>query len=426
MPPLDATERLASKRLGENIPRSLEARSKQHRAEDIERCGQPSQMAEDPPHHQQISGVSIQNQSQGLSDRERVISAKGTRVAGTCEWITHDASYRAWLNNAGNSDGNNDDNTRLLWISGGPGQGKTMMSVFLTEELERHTARIVNAELVFFFCSAQDDEHNTVIAVLRGLMNQIIDKRPQLVRHAQPYFETPEKTQQTLLSLETLWLIFSKLIADAELETIICVLDGLDECEEKTLKALLRRITSLLAGTTPSSIKGSFKLAIVSRDLKDLRGCTRVQLNPDNNEKVASDINLFITTRLSQLSSVPRFTEIQAEVQGILFERAQGTFLWVGFAANVLLEKETCTEILEALQDMPSGLQAMYARMLHQIPDKKRDRSAAILRWVTLALRPLTVMELAAAVGIDSMQSPLSIDGAIRDAIDDCKPFLEI
>jgi hypothetical protein len=100
-------------------------------------------------------------------DRESLISAKGTRVKGTCEWITHDASYRAWLSS--NSDGSNNDNTRLLWISGRPGKGKTMLSVFLTEELEKYTAGWEDAQLAFFFCSAWDKKRNTAVAVLRGL-----------------------------------------------------------------------------------------------------------------------------------------------------------------------------------------------------------------------------------------------------------------
>ncbi|KAF1828069.1 hypothetical protein BDW02DRAFT_485176, partial [Decorospora gaudefroyi] len=173
-------------------------------------------------------------------DRESVITTKGTRVAGTCEWITHNASYRAWLN--GDGDGKNNDNRRLLWISGGPGKGKTMLSVFLTEELERHTASVPNAELALFFCSAEDEKRNTAVAVLRGLVHQIIAKRPQLVKHALPHFEMPELMPQTLSSLETLWIIFRKLITDAELGTMFCVLDGLDECDESTLRVLLPRV----------------------------------------------------------------------------------------------------------------------------------------------------------------------------------------
>lgn len=52
-----------------------------------------------------------------------------------------------------------------------------MLSIFLTEELEKHITRADNAELAFFFCSAQDEKHNTAIAMLRRLVHQIIAKR---------------------------------------------------------------------------------------------------------------------------------------------------------------------------------------------------------------------------------------------------------
>jgi hypothetical protein len=58
---------------------------------------------------------------------------------------------------------------------------------------------------------------NTAVAMLRGLVHQLITKRPQLVKHALPYFETLERTQQTVTFLERLWLILSKLGADAEI-----------------------------------------------------------------------------------------------------------------------------------------------------------------------------------------------------------------
>ncbi|KAF2006539.1 hypothetical protein P154DRAFT_415515, partial [Amniculicola lignicola CBS 123094] len=359
-------------------------------------------------------------------DRESLISAKGTRVAGTCEWITHNESYRAWLNADGHGGGSNKDGTRLLWISGGPGKGKTMLSVFLTEELERHTASIESAELVFFFCSAQDEKRNTAVAVLRGLVHQIVVKRPQLVKHALLFFKTPERTQQTLSSLETLWIIFSKLVADNELGTMFCVLDGLDECEESTLRMLLLRLVSLLAGKAPSSSHGMFQLAIISRDLSTLQGCKRIRLDPDNNEKVVSDIERFVSARVEELSRIEGFTnDFRASVQTALLERAKGTFLWVGFVMHELSQKQTCSEIWEALEDLPSGLPAIYGRMLLRIPAKQREMSRAILRWVTLAVRPLQLQELAAATGVRP-SSPMTREQASRDAVALCGPLLKI
>jgi ankyrin repeat protein len=302
-----------------------------------------------------------------------------------------------------------------------------MMSIFLTEQLKGHTACIYNAHLVFFFCSAEDKGRNTAIAVLCGLVHQIIVKRPQLVKHALPYFETPERTQQTLSSLEALWLIFSNLIADAELGTIFCVIDGLDECDESTLGVLVPRVVSLLTGDALSSAKGTFKLAIVSRDLPGLRGCTtRVRLDPDNDEKVDSDIKLFMSARVAELLRIEGFSEdFQASVETALLKRAEGTFLWVGYAMHELSQKQTCSEIWEALEDLPSSLPAIYSRMLLRIPARQKDVSRAILRWVTLAVRPLQLQELAAAVGIQATPQ-MTVEQAARDAVTLCGPLLKV
>jgi ankyrin repeat protein len=302
-----------------------------------------------------------------------------------------------------------------------------MMSIFITEELEKYIARIPNAKLAFFFCSAQDDKHNTGVAVLRGLVHQILDKRPQLIKHALPHFETPERTQQTLASLETLWIIFSKLIADAELGRMFCVLDGLDECEESTLRVLLPRLVGLLVGRGLSSTQGSFKLAIVSRDIPGLQGCTSLRLDPDNDEKVASDIELFVSARVQELSRIEGFNgDHKTFVQTALLKRAKGTFLWVGFAMLELSQKQTCSEIWEALADLPSGLPAIYSRMLVRIPAKRRAVSQAILRWVTMAVRPLQLQELAAATDIRPFSAQVTKEQAIRDAIALSGPLLKV
>jgi hypothetical protein len=357
-------------------------------------------------------------------DRESLQTAKGERVAGTCEWIAHDVNYRAWLN----SDDVGNRDTRLLWISGGPGKGKTMMSIFLTEWLEKHTERIDNSNLVFFFCTAQDEERNTAVAVLRSLIRQIIAKRPQLVKHALPYFETTERIQQRISSLETLWIIFRELAIDAGLGTMFCVLDGLDECNEGTLRGLVPRLVTLFAGDTPSSIKGAFKLAIISRDMPYLRGrCTRIRLDRDNDEKVDSDIKLFVSARVEELSWIEGFDDdFRASTQAALLERAGGTFLWVGFAMYELSQKQTCTEIDKALEDMPRGLPAIYTRMLLRIPARKKETSRAILLWVATAARPLNLQELDAATGVRSPSSRITEEQAMRDAIACCGPLLKL
>jgi hypothetical protein len=124
-----------------------------------------------------------------------------------------------------------------------------MLSIFLTEE-QRITQNTEDAELVFYFCSHQDKKRNTATAILRGLLYQIVGGCRKLVKHVLPYFETLEKTQQTLSSLETLWIIFRRFVQDVDLGTMFCVLDGLDECDEDTLRILVPKIVDIFSQKT--------------------------------------------------------------------------------------------------------------------------------------------------------------------------------
>ena len=299
-----------------------------------------------------------------------------------------------------------------------------MMSIFLTEELTRHTADSKTSDLVFFFCGACDENRNTAVHLLRGLVHQILEKRPQLIGHALAYFQPPERAKQTLSSLEALWLIFSKLVVDDHLGTIFCVLDGLDECEEETARSLLRRILDLITAQYSNKAKGMFKLAIVSRDMPVLRGCTTVKLDPDNNQEIESDISTFVRSRIKELFHIDGFEHIQESVQAALLERAEGTFLWVGFAMHELLQMRTCKQIRETLTSLPSGLPAIYGRMLLSIPPDQRDYARTLLEWVALAARPLKLQELAAAISLPECLPQIEVERTTRDLVILCGPLL--
>jgi hypothetical protein len=91
-----------------------------------------------------------------------------------------------------------------------------------------------------------------------------------------------------------------------------------------------------------------------------------------------------------------------------------------------LSQKQTCSELWEALDDLPSGLPAIYSRMLLHIPAERREVSRAILRWVTMAARPLQLQELAAATDVGPSSSRLTVDQATRDAVALCGPLLKV
>ncbi|KAL9106323.1 MAG: hypothetical protein Q9227_008659 [Pyrenula ochraceoflavens] len=344
-------------------------------------------------------------------DRANLVSVKGQRVPNTCEWIKKHTSYQSWLRG----------DVPLLWISGGPGKGKTMLSIFVTEELESTSGQ--DARLLYYFCDHQDEKRNNAVHILRGLLWQIT-RKPELRDCILDHFWSEEKgdDQALLSSHESLWRFFSAILQDQSLGLTFCVLDGLDECDDESVRWLIKKLIELFPLGGRESMNDSLRMMIISRDMPSLMPlltnmqCDRMKLDPDHNEQVNEDIMKVISANIQKLSWTDGFSfEFEEEAQKILLERSEGTFLWVGCVMSELEKESTPTGIMQKLRSFPKGLNAIYKRMLLQIKEPERRRLAAsILQWVALAASPLSLEELAAAV----CTPPL--EGTTKQPTDDC------
>jgi ankyrin repeat protein len=299
-----------------------------------------------------------------------------------------------------------------------------MLSIFLTEELEKHT-RETGAELLFVFCSSQDEKRNTATTVLRGLVYQLLSKRPDLFKHVSAHFEG-RRLDDTIASPDALWIVLGALLLAPELGNVFCILDGLDECDEAASRLLTAKFRHFFSPERAGSAGGRFQLAIVSRRISGLDSFPQVRLDPDNDKHVESDIRKFISSSVRERLKVPGFNDtLRKTVEDELLVRSQGTFLWVGFVVAELSKKSTCTEIMETLESLPLGLPAIYDRMLLRTDNSRRPVVAEILRWVTVAVRPLTLRELAAAIRVQPT-ADLGGDEVVHDRITWCGPILKI
>ncbi len=134
-------------------------------------------------------------------DLAAVRSAKGDRVGGTCEWVLAQNQYTSWLVA---------DSPQLLWLSGGPGTGKTMISSFLVEELAQLAERSSHMILAYYFCDDKDERRRTAIAILRGLLLQLLRQRPILFTHIQSQFDMSR--DRLFTDFHALWRIFISIV----------------------------------------------------------------------------------------------------------------------------------------------------------------------------------------------------------------------
>ncbi|KAF5613568.1 ankyrin repeat [Fusarium subglutinans] len=349
-------------------------------------------------------------------DRSSLIALKGRRADGTCEWLTRHANYQRWA--AG-------DSPPLLWVSGGPGKGKTMLAIYVTELLQPEQDS-TKGVLLYYFCSNRDKNRNSAVTIMRGIIHQWITAEPHLAQHVKSYFDGSETIKYTISNFVTLWRVFLSLLRETTSSTITCVLDGLDECEKGSLQQLLDALRKYLSQNARDK-ESKLRLILLSRSQpvlleSKLGQFSRVRLDESDME-VAKDVERYIASKVSELALDQTLTEDQlSQVRQALVDGADGTFLWVGFVADEL-QGRSWQKIQDILHRMPKGLGGVYQRLLLQVEDK--ERLIPILQWLVLAARPLAIDELCIAAKIAPSVDRNAVE-ATRDRLNSCGLLVKV
>ena len=356
-------------------------------------------------------------------DLAAIRSAKGKRVDGTCDWILAQDSYTSWLI---------EDSPQLLWLSGGPGIGKTMISSFMVEELARLAERSSQITLAYYFCDDKDEKRKSATAILRGLLLQLLRQRPMLFKHIQP--ELAVSRDNLFTNFHGLWRIFDGILKDPEAGEVFCLIDALDECEKESRQSFLTNLTELF--TSLQSKKKIFKFVVTSRPENDIEESLTATSPSIRNirvdtGKINDDLSKFINIKVDELSNKKKYQPNQKDkIKRTLTDKAGGTFLYVSLVLHELQKAKIFSQVIEKLQKLPSDLNEVYDRILRQIEPGCEQVAELVLCWVAVARRPLTVDELAMAralgperCGEEIMPSKDLLD-ELRDGYRCCEPLV--
>ena len=313
-------------------------------------------------------------------------------LADTGRWIFEEAEYKEWRASLG---------SRLLWLHGAPGTGKTMLAkrvaVEFLKELNNPPSGV---KLAFHFLPSElptsMDSANEywlsqriLAKVASDLLYSILQQdwslfdgcRAELERQGDRFFNNPF----------SLWEVLGKAIRDCRADPVYILIDGLDRLKESLCKELIGKILKLMEIRT-------VKIFLSSRDVPHISNSLPhnphefTKINLDTNSSVKEDVEIFI---ICKVNAWGWDVELRQRAMETLLVKSEGIFLWVSLAIENLFSLSSGPDFDEFLRKPLLGLEGIYRKMLRTLFSREVSREVLSTIWcVALALRPLTFGEL--------------------------------
>ena len=322
------------------------------------------------------------------------------RIDGTCQWVLHTPEYHSWAT---------ESEATLLWITGHPGSGKTVLSSFLTQQLASTSSTKRHEPVIcFFFCNDSIENQRDAKAILRSIIFQILMERRTMVRHVKPLLDYDKDGVHLLKSYDRLWSIFSAIASDIDVGPINIIIDALDECEKSSRTRLMESIAKLL-DRLGSMKSRCIRFLITSRPYLDITGCF-VKCEPhclaleEKQKETDADLRMVIRQRVQEIAKRTKAKQdTVALLEKSLNENADRTFLWAKFALDLLDEdlRTAPGDFQRILAELPQDLQTTYERFLRRIKPGKEGFAIKLLRLIIGSYRPLSLDEVNTIVNMD-------------------------
>ncbi|GAM82435.1 hypothetical protein ANO11243_004150 [Dothideomycetidae sp. 11243] len=329
------------------------------------------------------------------------------RELGTCQWVMNHPRFLHWLSRGG-----------ILLISADPGCGKSVLAKSLVDQ-DLEDAISEPATICHFFFKDNDDQKLVNVA-LCAILHQLFSDQPHLIHHAVPSW----KKNKEKLAKETdlLGKILEAASLDIEARSMVFVLDALDECQERDQERLVKLLNRI---TGHNSTDQKIRVMVTSRpydhiyqQLEAHVGLSEIQIRgEDANDQINEEINIVIRAKVENLCAVWNLSSsTRTRLMDQLLDMKQRTYLWFHLAfadMKVTLENSLWPNREEF--DTPKTVYEAYEKILGRVPEKYLSRVLTILKIVVAARRPLSVEEMASALGIATDQEALSLEAATLD-----------
>lgn len=323
------------------------------------------------------------------------------RLEGTCEWLEELPTYKDWIQN-------DDEATasKHLWLDGPAGFGKTVLCAFTVSQLIRQGHKVLH-----FFCSSREPATQAPSAILRSWVDQMVKRDTGTLNLA--HDRSVEKATQRATTTD-LWHVLRQTLRKDP--SYVLVIDGFDEClsqEEDskydTKDARIRFLEKLGEATDGTGCR----VLLCCRKFEKLEEHWQAankpgQSNVFTRHEISAGDNAHDTSLVSRDvidEKLQNKSESAREHFSVkLSQRSGGMFLLIRLTGGQLDPADTEAEVQEVIDNVPPGLEGAFKMELEAIQGKKpkfKDLAINLLRWVSCAMEPLTIREIADALIVD-------------------------
>ncbi|KAK0631420.1 hypothetical protein B0T14DRAFT_2863 [Immersiella caudata] len=351
---------------------------------------------------------------------------------GTGLWILKKRLLRAWFDPESKAD-------PILWLTGIPGAGKTILASVIIDE-----ARKRNAHVVYFYCKDENDRRNNFLSITKTLLHQLCLGDEHLTEYLDTEMSTSGDTTLSRISVAKALLE----VAVHSKDSLFIIIDGLDECIKKDKKEIISWAQSLVSitgkkGTESEGEPGQIRCLLVGQEDSEctrlLKDCQTVRIQPTDNSK---DIGAFCQYMENELRKKhPRLQDPEGQITRKLVEKADGMFLFAKlFMHNILAQTKEAnvrnelkwldedSQKLGVIEKLEQAYGRITRRMKRDMDDCELEDALRILTWITLAKRDLRWHEIQGAMSIDVENREVDFDGRCLsvDSKDLCGSLVEV
>ncbi|KAF6753023.1 ankyrin repeat-containing domain protein [Ephemerocybe angulata] len=292
------------------------------------------------------------------------------RMEGTVTWFLELKEFKQLVDNTG----------VILWGTGLPGSGKTIISATCTDHLENTFSD--RSDVAIAYALLRYSEKTLCRDIFAALIGQIIGKHDSALAVLQVVYDRQESVQgrklplterEALNTLQDLVKLFAK---------VFLIIDGLDEADDNVKDGLLQALPPMGAN-----------LLITSRPLDLFTSYT-----PDaiyiSIQAQTDDIDLYVTRKIeksARLRMIIRGDQaLTEELKRLVREKSHGMFLVAHLQMEaVLLKANSRNSLINTLKNLPSGTNDLYKEALARIEARSEEDillARHVFMWLTYHL----------------------------------------